>query len=211
MCVSLHAADCKSTAMFLADHGAQVVLCKGRVPICNWKDRHYTKIQIEREFKENPALNVGVVLGESSQIIDISGDTKSQDLDMIDLFDGCLPATPCFSSPRGMHLLMNFNSELGALGVPWLRYGSLEIGIGTARSPVFSLLPPSQTNGVERKWLFPLDTVGLLDLPQFVVDKIVAANEDDLCPPLCDEADYKDEAHLLYEMCVSETAESLYE
>lgn len=126
--------------------------------------------------------NVGIILGERSNVIDIETDGKDAEQDFAKLFEGIdCPVTPTYQSARGKHRLFQFNPKLPQVAV--CHYGELEIRTGNGRA-AHSLLPPSVTEAAEgvyvsRQWLVSPDECDVAPLPDRVLQRLLEALEQD--------------------------------
>ena len=140
-----------------------------------WQRKEWSIREICRAFRARGELNVGCLWGPRSNIIDIEVDSPADKEALAELFDGSdPPVTPAFQSPRGPHRLFAWNPALDQLGKATVHFNGLEIKIGARGKGAHSLLPPSDSGGVERKWLIPLDECDPAPLPGAVVRRILA-------------------------------------
>lgn len=165
-----------------------ITLCVGKRPLgrgwnstnygSGWPDHRWSTSEIERAFDVRGELNIGVLLGPKSGLIDIEADGAEQERAFADLFDGCeIPVTPVFKSLRGKHRLFRWDDALRTIGKGVVSFRGLEIRIGADGKGAQSLLPPSlNTDGTARQWLVPLDDCKPAPLPSVVLQRIIEAN-----------------------------------
>ncbi|WP_442483062.1 bifunctional DNA primase/polymerase [Aeoliella sp. SH292] len=165
----------KAAALNLSGAGYPITLCNGKKPIGKkWNEIVYTDERILAEFDRNPTLNVGLILGPQSGIIDVECDSPESKDDLLELFDGELPCTPCFTSRRGDHHLFRHNDRLEQLGKAVIKFKSVEIRLGAGDKAAHSLVPPSSTEGHARTWIVSLEEYEPAELPAAVVEKLLA-------------------------------------
>lgn len=187
-----HDLDCRQTAHRLREMGMQVILVdNGDLLHCDWPSRDYTPEQIDDEFKKQPSLNVGIVLGKSSGLIEVCGFRRGSQRDIDDLFDYQFPDTAYFESEFGLHFLFEYNDALAKLGESQFSYNSLDITVGTPDDPAFSILPPSIVDDVPILWWQTFEE-GVKAIPNRVVDKIIEVFHEELLPPLPFEVEVPD-------------------
>jgi hypothetical protein len=155
-CITRHAA-----AVEYFRQGLPITICVGKRPVPKgWPAKRWTEDEIDQRFQRDPELNVGCKLGAES-FIDFDCDSPQAEAAMADLFDGDVPVTPTFRSPRGRHWLMAWHPDLAAIAKSVIHVGPLEIRLGANGKGCQSLLPPSLTDGIRRQWV---DGLSLLDL-----------------------------------------------
>ena len=140
----------------------------------SWPTKIWTAAEIAAEFAAQPDLNVGIVLGPRSGIIDLECDGPDGDKELLDLFDGDFPVTPLWHSARGPHRLFTWHDDLAQIGKSSITLGSLEVRLGAGDRGAQSLLPPSLSNGWERKWKVSLADCDPAPLPPGVLRKLLA-------------------------------------
>ena len=82
--------------------GLPITLCRpgGKTPIgAKWHQRVWTSAEIDAQFENHPDLNVGLVLGPRSGIIDIEIDGAGGDAALQMLFQGDVPVAPIGVQP----------------------------------------------------------------------------------------------------------------
>ena len=153
------------------DAGRQVVPCHAgeKRPVGNdWANHWQDGQKVLDHLTANPLCNLGLVLGK---LIDIETDTPEQAAEFERLFDGDLPRTPSFASSRGKHYFFKANARLTTLGKAVLTYR--EIGIRVGSKAAQSVIPPSVV-GSKRQWEISFDDCEAADLPESVVERILA-------------------------------------
>lgn len=123
-----------------------------------------------------PEANVGIVLGESSGIIDLETDSEAGEDLILRLFDGEPPPTPMFKSGRGKHRLFRWRPDLpGGAQVP-LNIGDQHLGdlkAGNDGKGSQSVFPPSRHwSGGRYEWLLSPDEVEVAELSDEVIARI---------------------------------------
>ena len=118
-------------------------------------------------------LNVGLVLGPRSGLIDIEYDGPNGDAALLDLLDGDVPVTAMWRSARGPHRLFQWHEELGRIRKSSVTIGPLEIRLGGNGRAAQSLLPPSITDGWGRRWVVSLEECSPVPLPPAVLRRIL--------------------------------------
>jgi hypothetical protein len=140
------------------------------------------KKPILKDWGNNPVdpadydLDFGVILGESSGIIDVECDSQEATDALLELLDGELPKTTSWKSTRGTHLIFRWTE--GWPGKAVVKFRGIEFRVGNTGSSQ-SVLPPSGG----REWIHaPWDVEPQEFLWQ---DKIVSLmrREDDLKKP----------------------------
>lgn len=162
------------------ERGLPIVLCRGKKPLGKrWQHRTWTAKQVQAAFRGNPSLNVGLILGPRSGVIDIEADTPEHAAALAALFDGEPPRTPTWRARRGTHHLFCYPAELAeSIGKAVFTLDGLpEIRLGTGGLGAQSVLPPSETDGVRREWIVSLDDCEPAALPDAVIQRVAAANQ----------------------------------
>jgi hypothetical protein len=157
-----------------------IVLClPGRkTPLGDsWQKKRLSLAEIDRAFKVRGHLNVGVLMGPLSGLIDIEDDSEEDRAALVRLFGGePPPVTPMFKSRRGHHRLFAWDPRLERIGKAVAKFEGLEIRIGAGGKGLHSLFPPSVTDGVAREWVVRLEECSLAPLPDAVLQRIIEAN-----------------------------------
>src|SRR5262245_31448259 len=116
-CVLVAAATKLAAVQPLLDRGWQLVLCQGKKPVgAGWQNRPQTAESLATAFEIDPTLNVGVVLGARSGLIDVECDSDEAAENLAKMFGGEIPQTPSYTSRRGCHYLFVLHARLEALG-----------------------------------------------------------------------------------------------
>jgi hypothetical protein len=156
-----------------------ITLCKPgcKKPYVNgWPSKQWTLREIDAEFRRHGNLNVGVVLGQRSKLIDIEYDSHEGDRALLELFDGDVPVAPTWASTRSPHRLFRAHPALETIGKSSISLGPLEIRLGANGKGAQSLLPPSVTDGHQRAWDVPLSECAPPPLSDRVVQHILREN-----------------------------------
>jgi hypothetical protein len=141
-----------------------------------WQHKRWTLREINKAFKVRGELNVGVLFGKASGLIDIEQDCEADAAAFAKVFEGCPPPVcPSFRSKRGVHRLYQYTDDLDATNKAVVHFDGLEIRIGANGKGAHSAFPPSVTGGVAREWLIPLDDCPAPPLPELVRQRILAA------------------------------------
>jgi Bifunctional DNA primase/polymerase, N-terminal len=142
-----------------------------------WQKKRWSLKEIDRAFKVYGELNVGVLFGPASGLIDIELDAPEDRAAFAELFDGCPPpVTATFSSQRGVHHLFAWHPNLEQIGKGVAHFHGLELRIGAGGKGAHSAFPPSSTNGVARRWLNPLEDCPAAAVPQLALERIIQAS-----------------------------------
>ena len=166
----------KDTALNLFDLGFRPVIIEpnGKVPTdTGWPTKTYDRAELAARFENNPALNVGIVLGD---VIDVECDSETAEAECAELFEDCpIDVTPSWQSRRGPpHRLFASDPRLSKIGKAVLKYKTVEIRIGGDKGAQ-SVLPPSITDGFERKWVNELSSECMPPpLPELVIERLLA-------------------------------------
>lgn len=120
----------------------------------DWPNRGISLAELRHRLADDPTLNVGLILGPKSGVIDLDCDGPRAEESLLKLFDGPPPATLSFSSARGRHLLFQYDERFGALTNAFKspEYPDLEFRLGGGAAAQ-TVIPPSSVDGIERKWL----------------------------------------------------------
>ncbi len=134
----------------------------------DWPNKGRSLEIIESKLRLLPTMNVGLLLGPKTNLIDIEGDGPAADESRRLLFGGNAPETLSFRSAKGRHDLYQYNPRFSHLPAT-IRdaYPDLELRIGTAAAQ--TAIPPSVTGDYRREWLTdcPVSV-----LPDDVVERI---------------------------------------
>jgi len=159
------------------DRGLPITLCPtgSKVPFSkDWGNKVWVHKDIDAEFSGRGPLNVGLILGPTSGLIDIEIDELGGDAALLKLFEDDVPVTPQWHSARGRHRLFPWHEDFEQIGKASVPFDGLEIRLGAGSKAAHSLLPPSITNGWGRKWLISLDDCDPAPLPGTVRQKLLA-------------------------------------
>ena len=160
----------------LLNLGLPITLCRSgtKIPISKgWPTKTWTYDRIDAAFVKYGDLEVGLVLGALSGLIDIELDGPGGDAALMDLFDGDVPVTPLWNSARGAHRLFQWHDDLDRIGKSSILMGPIEIRLGASGRAAYSLVPPSTTDGVRRQWMVSLDECSPAPLPPAVLRRIL--------------------------------------
>lgn len=161
-------------ALALHRLGYPVTLCQGKKPNRKgWPNHVYTIDEIRREFQLAPSLNVGIVLGSRSGIIDIECDSEQAELDLLQLFGGEIPHTACYQSKRGRHYLYAWDERFEEIAKAKVLWREVEIRLGANEKGAHSLVPESSTDGFTRSWTTSLEESEPQPLPESVIEKLI--------------------------------------
>lgn len=169
---------CLEPAIAYVKRGLPIVLLDGKRPRQrNWGKLIYSECDLRATFAAKPYLGLGLILGERSGLLDIESDSPEQETAFQELFAGVpLPKTPAWQSRRGTHRLFKLPPQLletkrGVIHLP----AGLAVRIGADGKQIQSAIPPTTTDGFQRTWLASLDDYEPAELPNVVVDRILAA------------------------------------
>jgi hypothetical protein len=148
--------------------------CKkpGKHPrLTSWQNKATSGVsQIESWWQQWPSANLGVVLGPSSQLIDIEYDDAEGEATAEELLSHI--KTPKYRSARSCHHLFHFPDWLKPQKAV-LRWRGLELRFGTDKAGAQSIFPPSKhASGKSYEWLLSPRQVGLADAPPWLADAI---------------------------------------
>jgi len=116
-----------------------------------------------------PRANVGVLLGQSSGLVDFECDAPEAEEHLQQLFGGELPDGPRFQSSRGTHYLFAWRDDLPRKAT--VRIGKLDIKLGYKGSQ--SVFPPSRhASGKKYEWIVSPVDCELPKIPDSVVKRI---------------------------------------
>jgi hypothetical protein len=140
-----------------------------------WQEKATTdEDTIIRWFEQWPSANVGILCGPASGVVDIgvNGDGGDEVLRLV--FGGEIPATNTFRSRRGPHYWFVSREGLPDKSRYFLGDSSLEVIPGNKPGQVIA--PPSECDGVVRKWLPGLSPseCELAEIPDDALQRLVA-------------------------------------
>lgn len=178
---------CRDAAHAYLDQGLPITLCAGgdgKHPLgIGWTESHigkgwgqhrWTHREIDRAFRLRGHLNVGLLLGPDSGLIDAEADSSAEERALGKLFDGDPPITPTFASRRGKHRLFRYSKYLRDKKIGVAHFEGLGVRIGADKA-IHSCAPPSlNTDGTQRQWLITPEECDLAELPESVVAKLLA-------------------------------------
>ncbi|MCE9604427.1 MAG: bifunctional DNA primase/polymerase [Planctomycetia bacterium] len=176
-------------ALKLRRRNLPITLCDGKKPLgrgwsatgngSEWPQHAWTDSDIRRAFALRGDLNLGIVLGPRSGLIDLEADSADEERAFTELFAGCEPdVTPTFKSRRGKHRLFRWHDDLQQTGKGIVNFRGLGIRIGAGSKGAQSLLPPSvNSDGTRREWLVSLDECDTAPLPNVVIKRILEASK----------------------------------
>ncbi len=143
-----------------------------------WQNKRYSDDELRERFANNPAMNVGLLLGPDSGVIALDRDSSQAAADFVELFDGEIPSTPGWVSKRGGQDLFAWDERLQALNAAVVVWKEVEVRIGAGGKAAQSVIPPSTTDGFTREWTKPLSADFLpAKLPESVFQKLLALVE----------------------------------
>src|SRR5262249_55066660 len=116
--------------------------------------------------------NVGVQLGEASNLIDVECDTPEAERTLSELFNDDFPVAPTFQSSRGKHRLFAWSDGLPLKAVA--KWQGVEFRIGNGDRGAQTVFPPSPG----RLWLVDPDDAPLVQLPASVIRIISQTSRD---------------------------------
>jgi hypothetical protein len=144
----------------------------GKKPVASGWDHQRLSESDLREYLSLPQTTGVAVALHRAPFIDVEVDSSEGEKLMLGLFNGRIPQTPTWRSPRGLHRLFKRPAGLPA---DWHKVviGDVEFrGTGSAKGAL-SLFPPSVTDGFRREWLPGLGLdVEPADLPGDVVVRV---------------------------------------
>ena len=175
------ATSAQETAISLLELDIPFHLCDGKQPIT--EDYVLTHEEIDRAFQANPSLNVGIILGEHSGVMEFATmriDNNQSERAFQKLMDGVLVDTPTSASRYGIHRFFELDDRLLSIGYPLVMYKTVSIVLGED-DKWLSMVPPSISEGAPVEWIRSLDDCdGLFQrLPDAVIQRILAANDND--------------------------------
>jgi len=167
-------------------HGWRVLPIKpaSKLPLIKaWQNNASTNpSQIESWWTQWPAANVGVCLGEGSNLIDVECDSDKAEQQLIKLFGGDVPPTATYKGQRGKHRLFRWRADLPGGAVTHL--GKIEVRTGNGGKGAQSVFPPSvHPSGVAYQWIVPPTECQPGDLPDAILTALWNQAGDDLAPP----------------------------
>jgi len=153
----------------------------------DWPSRTLTWEQVAKRLKNNPALNVGVVMGRESGVVDAECDSEAATASFHRLFGDL--RTPSWRSARGLHHLLRWDDRLAGLGAK-IEYEGIEFRLGADGKAAQSICPPSIVDGVRREWIVQPDECPVAAIPAAVLESLCALPRqttwDDASDPMFD-------------------------
>ena len=125
---------------------------------------------IETRFRLDPTINVGLLLGHATNIIDIEVDGPAGEESIRQLIGDIETLT--FASSKGKHRLYQYDARLAHLGATLRNIEGLpDIEIRVGANAAQTAIPPSVTSEFERLWL---NDAPIASLPDDVIERIAA-------------------------------------
>jgi hypothetical protein len=120
----------------------------------DWPHKGVSLAELNRHLSNDPRLNVGLILGPTSGVVDLDCDGPRAEDSLRRLFGGEPPDTLCFASKRGRHLLFRYDPRFAELEAFFHsdEYADLEFRLGGSAAAQ-TVLPPSIVDGIRREWL----------------------------------------------------------
>ena len=124
-------------------------------------------------FERWPNSNVGVKLGDDSQIVDIECDSPEAEEELQKLFGTDSLITPTFKSSKGHHRLFLYDNELPSQA--HFGWKQIDFKLGGGNGGTQSVFPPSKhVSGIKYEWVKGLSPseVEPMRIPESVIIKI---------------------------------------
>lgn len=174
------------SALEYAGYGWRVLPIKpaSKLPIIKaWQiNASINPAQIESWWTQWPTANVGVCLGEGSNLIDVECDSDKAEQQLASLFDGAIPLTATYRGQRGKHRLFRWQSDLPGGAV--IKLGDIEVRTGNGGKGAQSVFPPSiHPSGDAYQWVVPPSESMPIALPDAILARLWNLTDDDLAPP----------------------------
>lgn len=135
----------------------------------DWGNKRLTAEEVAERRVINPELNVGLLLGSATGIIDVESDSEEARAAYERLLGNIL--TPSWKSKRGKHYLFQHDERLANLpGV--VHYENIEFRLGNDKATQ-SIIPPSVVDGVEREWIVSLEQCEPAKLPEEIIESLL--------------------------------------
>lgn len=131
----------------------------GKHPRVNEWERHATtdEATIQSWWQRWPRSNVGVHMGEASNLVDLECDSDDADQTYARLHDGNPPVVPTYQSKRGKHRLFRWRPDLPNPEKARFKIGTLDVLTGNGEKGQQSVFPPSARDDAEYRWLIDFD------------------------------------------------------
>jgi hypothetical protein len=173
---SANGTSIRTEALRLHDRGLWVVPCRGKKAIWkDWQVKWRSREELSTALKDNPNLNVAIVLNQS-EWIDMECDSDEAEARLQEWFGGSIPPTPTWKSKRGFHRLFRRPRGLPQKAPP--KIDGVEVrGISRDRGAL-SIVPPSvHPDGIRYEWSqnLSLDEVEPAELPAAVAERLRAS------------------------------------
>jgi hypothetical protein len=120
----------------------------------DWQHKGISLAELKQRLANNPRINVGLILGPTSNVVDLDCDGPLAEESLRKLFEGDPPATLSFASKRGRHLLFRYDPRFAELQAAFHsdQYPDLEFRLGGSKAAQ-TVIPPSIVDGIRREWL----------------------------------------------------------
>jgi hypothetical protein len=189
-----NARSLEQSAMQIAGHGIQVVklygvnddfTCTCGTPGCSTPGKHpaggggwqhratYSEDEIAEWFENGERLNIGILLGRESGIVDVEVDGPEAQ-EVLERFGLDQIATPTYRAHRGEHRIFRYNDRLPDVAV--VKVEGLEVRTGGGGRAAQSVAPVSwHGSGVQYRWLdgLSIDDVPPAELPPDFMEAIL--------------------------------------
>ena len=155
--------------------GHRVIPCIGKRPVINeWQNRRLNAEELIYDLKRNDR-NIAIVLNNSGWI-DVECDSPKAEANLQTMFDGNIPSTVTWISPRGKHRL--FRQSFRPLSHSVTKLDDIEFR-GTNCKGALSIVPPSvHPDGLPYSYDGPaIGGIEIPELPQCVVDRLIEADK----------------------------------
>lgn len=172
-CFVVHASGVSILNHGTTDHDMKTlyVICHAgeKRPIgFDWANCTIDDTQLAKRLATNPTLNVGILLGPDTDLIDVECDSETATNQYRELFGDVV--TPSWRSTRGCHYLYRYDSRLAVLPGAVKLASGLEFRLGNGKQ-IQSIIPPSVVDGVKREWIVPMGEPA--ELPVHVIQLLL--------------------------------------
>lgn len=137
----------------------------------DWSNNSIDAAELAKRLANNPAANVGILLGPESGFVDVECDSPEAETTFLELFGDI--RSPCWASKRGRHHLFRYDARLGDLPGTVKLPSQLEFRLGNGKA-VQSVIPPSMVDGVKREWITSMDECEPAPLPEHVIELLLS-------------------------------------